>query len=211
MVTCCTLCGADLSYRPSGGALGVWTEQCPECGFTETDDVPLLAPGDDEIEYSVVEWTPRDRILLRNALTDRGVLWRWEPGPVLVVDERDESAVEAVLDDLEEEGDEGLDVEGELEDGSSVDDDVRAHEAMGDLFVAANRLVRTPDNGPLVTEVDRLAGFVERAPAPYGVDGKLWTDVRRRARELAEAGEAADEDQVRDSAEALRDLLRDFV
>lgn len=214
MVTCCTHCGADLSYRPPGGVLGVWPENCPDCGLVQTDDVSTLAPGDDEIEYSVVEWAPRDRILLRNALTERGVLWRWEPGPVLVVDERDESAVEAVLDDLEQAdaaGDLGVFEGEEEEDGEGVEDDVRAHEAMGDLFVAANRLARTPDNGPLVAEIDRLAAFVGRTRAPYGVDGRLWEDVRRLSAAVSVAGESADEDAVQESAERLRDLLRDFV
>ena len=212
MVTCCSQCGADLSYRPSAAALGVWTEQCPDCGLSQTDDVPLLAPGEEEIEYSVAEWEPRDRILLRNALTERGVLWRWEPGPVLVVDERDQSAVESVLDDLEAE-DAGelsdLVATGFGEDGD--EDDVRAHEAMGDLFVAANRLARTPDNGPLVVEVERLAGFVAGTRAPYGVDVRLWHDVGRLSRALAQAGESADAEAVQEAAESLRDLLRDYV
>jgi len=216
MVTCCTHCGADLSYRPPGGVLGVWPENCPDCGLVQTDDVATLAPGEDEVEYSVVEWTPRDRILLRNALTERGVLWRWEPGPVLVVDERDESVVEGVLDDLEEAGADGdLAGFGEYadadEDQDRAEDDVRAHEAMGDLFVAANRLARTPDNGPLVAEVERLAAFVGRTRAPYGVDVRLWEDVRRLSLAVSEAGDSDDPDAVQESAERLRDLLRDFV
>ncbi len=212
MVECCSHCGADLSYRPSGGALGVWTEQCPDCGLSQTDDVPTLAPGDDEIEYSLAEWEPRDRIFLRNALVERGVLCRWEPGPVLVVDERDQSVVESVLDDLEQaEGGVLPTGEGAPEDEAGVEDDVRAHEAMGDLFVAANRLARTPDSGPLVAEVDRLANFVGRTRAPYGVDPKLWDDVRRLSRGVAEAGQSADPDAVLDSAQNLRDLLRDYV
>jgi hypothetical protein len=215
MVSCCTHCGADLSYRPSGGALGVWTEQCPDCGLSETDDVSTLAPSDDEIEYSVAEWEPRDRIFLRNALTERGVLWRWEPGPVLVVDERNESAVESVLDDLEqaEESGELADESGDDgdEDEGGLEDEVRGHEAMGDLFVAANRLARTPDTGPLVAEIDRLASFVGRVPAPYGVDAKLWEDVRRTSLAVAEAGDSDDSEAVQESAQRLRDLLRDFV
>ena len=212
MVTCCTHCGADLSYRPPGGVLGVWPENCPDCGLVQADDVPTLAPGDDEIEYSVAEWEPRDRILLRNALTERGVLWRWEPGPVLVVDDRDESAVEAVLDDLEQFEAEGelVDAEGE-DDEAGVEDDVRAHEAMGDLFVAANRLARMPDSGPLVSEVERLASFVGRARAPYGVDVRLWDDVRRLSLAVADAGGSGDEEAVQESARRLRDLLRDYV
>ena len=192
----------------------MWTEQCPDCGLSETDDVSTLAPSDDEIEYSVAEWEPRDRIFLRNALTERGVLWRWEPGPVLVVDERDESAVESVLDDLEQ-----AEESGELAERSDEDDegeggvegDVRAHEAMGDLFVAANRLARMPDNGPLVAEIERLAGFVGSAPAPYGVEVKLWEDVRRMSLAVAEAGESDDPEAVQESAQRLRDLLRDYV
>ena len=219
MVTCCTHCGADLSYRPPGGVLGVWPENCPDCGLVQTDDVPTLAPGDEEIEYAVVDWTPGDRILLRNALSERGVLWRWEPGPVLVVDERDQSAVESVLDDLEQEEETGElaeDSEGNVEeyggeDGDAVEDDVRAHEAMGDLFVAANRLARTPDNGPLVAEIDRLAAFVGSTRAPYGVDVRLWDDVRRLSLAVSEAGDSADEDAVQEAAQRLRDLLRDFV
>ena len=102
MVECCTHCGADLSHRPPGGVFGVWPENCPDCGLVQADDVPTLAPGDNQIEFAVAEWEPGDRILLRNALTDRGVLWRWQPGPVMVVDERARPAVQAVLDDLDQ-------------------------------------------------------------------------------------------------------------
>ena len=212
MVQCCTHCGADLSYRPPGGVLGVWPENCPDCGLVQADDVHILAPGEDEIEYSVAEWEPRDRIFLRNTLTERGVLWRWEPGPVLVVDERDESAVEAALDDLEQ-ADEGVvELPSALdEDADTVEDDVRAHEAMGDLFVAANRLARAPENGPLVGEVDRLAAFIGRTRAPYGVDPRMWDDTRRLSRAVADAGESGDQEAVQEAAERLRDLLRDFV
>jgi hypothetical protein len=216
MVTCCTHCGADLSYRPPGGVLGVWPENCPDCGLVQSDDVLTLAPGDNEIEYAVVEWAPRDRILLRNALTERGVPWRWEPGPVLVVDERDEGAVEAVLDDLEQ-AEDGGELSGDFDEDlpedadEAVEDDVRAHEAMGDLFVAANRLARTPDNGLLVGEIDRLAAFVGRTRAPYGVDAHLWDDVRRLSLAVSEAGDSGDGEAVQESAERLRDLLRDYV
>lgn len=219
MVTFCSYCGADQSHQPVGAVFGHWEARCPDCGLVAEDDMPLLAPGGDEVEYSLAEWVPGDRILIRNALAERGVPWRWELGPVLVVDDRDQLIVELILDDLEEEA--GAtpydDPDGEEDDDRpTVDDEVAAAdeapgEIMSELFVIADRLLHTPGNAVVLLELEALMPVVEGSSAPFGVEAPVWKTIRERAGAVAEAGEAEDEDAVLDASRELRDFLRPYV
>lgn len=216
MVTFCSHCGADLSSRPVGAAFGHWDARCPDCGLVAEERWSALAPGSEEVEYSLAEWTPGDRILLSSALAERDVLWRWEAGPLLVVDERDQPAVEEVLDDLEAEeavasvsSNGAGEPEGDYGDGDALD--ATAQTAMADLFVVADRLQHTPDNGPLIAELERLEAMVAASPAPFGVEPRSWSEIAAMAGSIVAAGEAADEDAVASGARALRGFLRDFV
>lgn len=209
MITCCSHCGADLSGRPDGAALGHWEAGCPDCGLVADDKVPVLAPGGEELAYGLAEWSPGDRILLRNALRERGVPWRWEPGPSLVVDERDQEWVEAVFDDLEEADHAGA---GDVVDEDDVPgDDEASPDVLGDLFVVADRLIHAPSNGSLVAELGRLAAVVDEARSPFGIERATWKELGRLTRIVVDAGESADEEAVENGARTLREFLREYV
>ncbi len=195
----CAYCGAEYTAGINAA--------CRDCKLApESADDPSLAPSDDgpdELLFELDTWPAEDRVGLGVALTERGVSWRWEPGPVLVVREFDEAVVEELLDQAEG-GDDWEDLEGEQADEA-------AHSAMSDLFLAADRLVHSPDNAVLVREVARLEEVVAESEPPFGVEETVWDEIGRLAADLADAGEDADEEAVEQAAAALREYLRPYV
>lgn len=222
MVTFCSYCGADQSHQPVGAVFGRWEARCPDCGLVADDEMPMLAPGGDEVEYSFDQWAPGDRILVRNVLAERGVPWRWEAGPVLVVDERDQLIIELILDDLEAEegGDPGTgwlrDEDEEDDEEGAPDDGVEAageapQETLGDLFDVADRLFHAPFNAQFLSELEDRLEIVETSSAPFGLDRAVWKGIAERGRAVVDAAEASEEEAIADTARALRDFLRPYV
>lgn len=215
MIVLCSTCGAE-QVHDRVAVLGTFNERCTDCQMTTEGEVPGLVPTDEEMVYDLSEWRTRDRVALRNALVESDVPFRWEPGLVVAVHEDDVALVEQVLDDLEELGD-AADDEDEDDDGSAAgevsDEDAEsAQRAMGDLFVVADRLARDTGDPLLASELDELAAVVEAVGPPYGVEMRVWGEVRRRAGELGSVlEEHAEEGVVRDAATGLRDLLRPLV
>jgi hypothetical protein len=173
----------------------------------------------DEVVYELDDWPVGARVQVTSTLIERGIACRWEPGLTLAVGAADEGATEQVLDDVEgselDEWDEedALPVDDELEgeDGGEADDDV-AQAAMGDLFVAADRLMHEPGDDLVAAELGAAAALVDDSPPPYGIDPELWERVRELAAAvLADLDEEADEDAVARDARVLRDVLRPWV
>lgn len=216
MVTCCGFCGADLSNRPPTGVFGRAEDRCPDCGLAAESDVPALVPTEEEMVYDVGQWRTRDRLLLARTLVERDVPFRWEPGPVLAVHENDVALVEEVLDELDE-----IDPGGEDDDLSLVIEglgggderaDEAAHQAMGDLFVAADRLRHGAADPAVAEELSDLLQVVASAGPPFGVERRVWDEIGKLGASLRDAlDEQADEDVVGERATALRDLLRPLV
>jgi hypothetical protein len=198
-MTVCAHCGAEYTA-------GV-NVACRDCKLalepTATATLPMSDVGPDELLFELDSWPAEQRVALGVQLTERDVPWRWEPGPVLVVREFDEALVEEVLDDAEG-GDDWEDMEGE-------EADEVAQAAMGDLFLAADGLVRSPDNGSLLEEVARLEAIVTESNPPYGVDTTVWDEIGDLASGLVAAGEEDDEEAVEQAAASLREFLRQYV
>ncbi|HEX2041936.1 MAG TPA: hypothetical protein VHF24_04795 [Acidimicrobiales bacterium] len=214
MTRCCPFCGAESDLT---------TARCRDCKMALPEPPPAAdAEADvDEVVYELDDWPVGARVQVTSTLIERGIGCRWEPGLTLVVAAVDEEATEDVLDDVEdaeiadewEEVDGGLPVEAELEvdDGDEVDDDV-AQAAMGDLFVAADRLMHEPTDDLVAAELGAAAALVDDSPPPYGIDPEMWERVRELAAAvLADLDEGADEDAVARDARVLRDVLRPWV
>jgi hypothetical protein len=211
---CCPFCGAESDLT---------TARCRDCKMALPEPPPAAdAEADvDEVVYELDDWPVGARVQVTSTLIERGIGCRWEPGLTLVVAAVDEEATEDVLDDVEdaeiadewEEVDGGLPVEAELEVdyGDEVDDDV-AQAAMGDLFVAADRLMHEPTDDLVAAELGAAAALVDDSPPPYGIDPEMWERVRELAAAvLADLDEGADEDAVARDARVLRDVLRPWV
>lgn len=197
MTLCCRFCGAEHS--------GV-NARCRDCGLA-TEAIPSsLGPGrpEEEIVYEVADWPAHARVALGTTLSDRGIPWRWEPGLALVVRETDDEAVEELLDDLEDEALEEADPEVE-------EAEEEAHAAMGDLFVAADRLMHEPWDESAADDLVEAAGAVEASVPPYGMAVETWVQIQEMARMVRGDLEAAAEDVVAQDARALREVLRRYV
>ncbi|HEV3400556.1 MAG TPA: hypothetical protein VG078_01950 [Acidimicrobiales bacterium] len=200
------------------------TARCRDCGMALPEMAPAAGeePEDEaeEVVYELDDWPVGARVQVTSTLIERGIGCRWEPGLTLVVAAADEEPTEEVLDDVEDAGldggwdeDDALpgDVELEVDEGSEADDDV-AHAAMGDLFVAADRLMHEPDDDLVAAELGAAAALVDDSPPPYGIDPELWDRVRELAAAvLADLAEGADEEAVARDARVLRDVLRPWV
>jgi hypothetical protein len=207
--SCCSFCGAE--YATSDA-------KCWDCKMALPEMPPPTLPVDspeDEVVYELDDWPVEARVKLTATFTELGIPARWEPGLTIAVLEADDEVAERVLDELEEEladDEDWVDVEDELEgdDGSS---DSAAQAAMGDLFVAADRLMHEPADEDVAGDLVEAGTVVEAAPRPpFGIDAGLWSKVRELSAVVrGDLDAGADEEVVAQDARTLRDTLRPLV
>jgi hypothetical protein len=200
MNACCPYCGAEylLSDR-----------RCWDCKLALDDPPEPTLPVDDPTEeagYELDDWPAPARSRVTASLRELAIPARWEPGLVLVVREADADSLDDVLD--------GLDEEDWPDDDSADGDDPgeAAHQAMGDLFVAADRLMHEPSDLGIGAEVTELAGTVAATPPPFGIEPAVWDRVGELAATVvADLDDGAADDVVVNDARTLRDALRPYV
>ena len=162
--------------------------------------------ADDEIVYELGDWTADERTDLEGRLNGSGIAFRWEEDEDLVVAATDERAVEALLDELE--------FPDQLEpvaEGDEIDDDA-VYSVMSDLFLTADRLKDDPEDPDRVTDFCNAADAASAAPAPFGIEAQVWTQVQEVALSLRDAIDAdADPDVLSRDARSLRQLLTHYV
>ena len=207
MITYCPRCGAPFAEELRGELLES-TRRCADCAVLVTDPPLMLAKGndEDEVDYDLGEWMVTERSAATAALVEVDIPYRWEQDLVLVVPAVAEDEVDILLDELDE-------VEAlEEEDQGALDGGAMAQEAMGDLFVAADRLQHAPGDGDIAADVLIAAGTVGVSAPPYGIERPVWKRIQDLAATVAtDLEETADEDTVAADARALREFLRDLV
>jgi hypothetical protein len=192
-----------------------------------TEEPRLLAPSDDEFEYDLIDWAVGDRTDLTAALTELGVLYRWEDDLTLVIPGAAEGEVEALFDDFEAGAVGGVDDggDGEVDDeslavgaavgragGEIEDGGPEAFAAMNGLFLAADRLQHVPFDVSVGKEVRTQAATVSDCLPPYGVEPLVWRRIQRLGEATKEAIESdAGDEAVGELAGQLRNLLRDYI
>ena len=212
MITYCPRCGT----RFPESALGESNEasrRCVDCAVTVTDAPLMLAPSsaEEEVQYDLHEWEMAERCAAINALLEVDIPYRWEADLVLVVPAVAEDEADLLLDnldDVEEPEDDAAGAEGD----GVVDGGEEAQAAMGDLFVAADRLQHDPHDDRMAADAMEAATTVAACSPPYGIERPVWKQIQGLAETLAtDLEEAADEDTVAADARALREYLRDLV
>ncbi len=210
MITYCPRCGTQFVESTLGESIEA-TRRCVACAVSLSEAPLMLAQGndEDEVQYDLGEWEMEERSAATTALLEVDIPYRWEADLVLVVPAVAEVEVDGLLDSLEpvdEDGDAVADAE-IGEDGGE-----EAHQAMTDLFVAADRLQHDPADVDVVADVLIATGTVGVSAPPYGIERPVWRRIQELAATVAtDLEEAADEDTVAADARALRDFLRDLV
>jgi hypothetical protein len=160
----------------------------------------------DELVYELPDWSEEQRGELGLLLDRENIPFQWEGGTDLIVPAANEERVDALLDEIEQGGEELAPV---LVD--DLDDETR-YEAISELFGVSDRLSHKPGDVALCGDFIDAAAVVRELPAPYGVSDDVWWGVQTRIRSLTEAIEMEAEDEaVEQGARTLADLLRSFV
>lgn len=192
----CPTCGAEYVATVA---------TCADCDVALVGGVPL-EPGGDVVAYDLADWAPPLRTELSTALAAEGVAHEWD-GPELVVGEAWADLVEQMVDDMDHP--DALEPEDDDDDGGA--------EVLSALYVASDLLLGDPHRAAAAADLATAAEAAAGMPAPYGLDGATWEEVRRRAGALAALlGEAeppgnTDEEQVVAAARSLRDAVRPLV
>lgn len=165
------------------------------------DDLSVsLDPDAEQIAYDLTEWDVGNRESLFDVLEAEFVPYGID-GDELFVHEIDEERVDVMIDAIVRPDAEPAP---EVEVGADV---------MGELFVAADRLVHDPsDHEGTLSLID---AFRRAAPehAPYGMDKVWWDGVIAQTDQLLILLDvpAPDEEAVIEGATNLRDGLRPYV
>jgi len=215
MITYCPRCGTQFRESTLGESIE-GSLRCADCSVMVSQAPLMLAPGndEDEVQYDLLEWKMPERCAATTALLEADIPYRWETDLVLVVPTVAEQEVDHLLDELDELDDLEDADEDHVEGGDddTADGGEEAQTAMGDLFVAADRLQHDPGDARMAADAMEAATTVAACGPPYGIERPAWKQIQGLAEKLATGlEEAADEDTVAADARALREYLRDLV
>lgn len=173
-----------------------WVERIMD--QVEEDMSQELDPDVSHVAYDLTGWDDQNRGLLLDALEDEAVPYGVD-GDELLVHEIDEQRVDEMVDAL-------------LRPDAAPAPSADASEIMGELFVAADRLVHDPGDHEGAQELAASNAHFG-GPPPYGMDQRWWDDVGAQARALAALIDVGQRDDtaVVAAAEGLRDTLRPYV
>jgi hypothetical protein len=197
---------AGIAYTWDGARLVVHTadEAAVERILDEVDEALDLEldPGSDKVAYDLSAWSDEQRGELVAALAEHAVPHEWSDDDELFVHEEDEQSVDELLD-------RALRGEALLPDG----DEAPGAEVLGELFVAADRLMHDPRDHEGTLSLMDSARVALEAPAPYGVDEKQWDALLDAVGSLVllVGDQAIDDDAVIGQATTVRTILRPLV
>lgn len=163
----------------------------------------ITLPADEQgVDYGLDEWPGADRQTLTQALIEAGIAHRWDGTTVSVTAEA-EAAVDTLLDEIEQ---------GTLVLTGATAPAAREG-ALSDLFTAADRLAKDPEDTTGRDDVRDLVATLDRTVPPYGMSTGTWAGVVDAAAALAalvddESSAASD---VIGAAQDLRSKVRQYV
>lgn len=173
---------------------------------TDIDDV-LLDEEAEQVVYDLSDWDADQRTDLDGQLEAEGIPHAFDETGDLVVLAADEDRVDAIID--------AIDFPDQLDPDHTDDDGPAAVEAMGALFVAADRLKNDPTDTTGTVDAVEAARRIAGHKVPFGFDPKAWEDILAQAdalRELLETEETVvDDEAVEAAAKQLHSTLRPFV
>jgi hypothetical protein len=171
------------------------------------NDAPDDAPEEGKVVYDLSEWEPDQVDTLEWALGREGVVAFLRDRELTIRDE-DEARVDHLIDHLFD----AVDAEGmELASDDSGDAGTGDMDALGDLFVAADRLTHRGDDRIVCAEFEEAVEAVAGRSLPYGFEDGVWARITTMASWLVDELDGAGPELIEEHAGKLRDLLRQYV
>ena len=179
-------------------------------GEVEAPDIDsvLLDEDAEQVIYDLEDWDAERRTELDGRLEAEGIPHAFDETGDLVVLADHEERVDTIVDEIE------------FPDQLAADDSAPAGgldavEALGNLFVATDRLVHDPgDTEGTLAAVDS-ARAMAAMPTPFGFAPPVWSELIEQAGELQALleteAEVVDDEAVHETATRLRAVLRPYV
>ncbi len=185
-------------------------EEAVDTAVAEAEVVamPTLDLTQPTIVYELDELDDDQHARLLRRMGEHGISHAFDKNGDLFVYERDEEKVDDLFSGLDEPDPD------EREFGSGVPG-VDPIDVMSDLFVAAGRLRKNPNDPKGIVSLVETASIVDRMTLPYGLGADIWGSVVDQSRDLSGAlsGEdsALPDADIEEMAAALHDFMRRLV
>ncbi len=170
--------------------------------------MPTLDLSEPTMIYELGDLDDDQHARLLRRLGDQGLSHAFDKNGDLFVYEKDEERVDELFSGLEE-----ADVD-EREFGPGLSD-VDPLSVMSDLFVAAGRLRKNPNDSKGIVALVETASLVGQMTLPYGLGAEIWGSVVDQSADLSDAlsGEetALPDADVEEMATQLHDFMRRLV
>jgi hypothetical protein len=160
----------------------------------------------DTVVYDVSDWESEQVDALEWTLGREGITSVLRDGE-LTVRAEDESRVDLLIDHLFDEVDD-VELDAAEDEGES---DINAMEALGNLFVAVDRMVRSVDDDVVRAEFEEAAGAIDGLSLPFGFEPQVWDRIQTMTGWLVDELDGADAGVIEEHAESLRNLVRQYV
>jgi hypothetical protein len=165
-------------------------------------------PEDGTVVYDLSEWEAGQVDTLEWALGREGVS-AFLRDRELTVREEDEARVDHLIDHLFDDTEAADLTTDDTEDGGDTGlDDM---EALGDLFVAADRLTHRGDDPVVGAGFEEAVEALGGRPVPYGFEPGVWVRITTMSSWLVDELDGATPELIEEHAGKLRDLLRQYV
>lgn len=148
----------------------------------EGGDVPELDDESPQIAFEIQGLDPDELADLDARLIAAHLGHVWDDEGALLVAEVDEDAAAAMIDEV---------LAGPDEDEP---DGLAAHQALSELYVAVDKLVKAPADAKLARRYGKAAAGIADLPVPYGLSGADWANLTTAVSELAELAGPLDVD-----------------
>ncbi len=168
----------------------------------------VLADDEPSTDFVLDEWSLADRTTLSDALVEAQIPHRWK-GTTIIVAADAEHHVDELLDAIEA---------GELLTTAADDGLEPPDNALGTMFVAADKLAKDPIDADGRTTLIDLAEQIHPKHPPYGLVPRVWANavaavsaINERVVADSETPRGVDESEVIGLAQELRALVRPYV